>query len=214
MNVRRLIMASVLAATLVLALGAYAVTAFNRLDETPIDPQAAVSGSPELIMRGAYLARIGDCVSCHTRPGGAAYAGGRAVQTPFGAVFAGNLTPDDAAGLGRWNADEFWRALHHGRSRDGRLLYPAFPYTDYTHVTRGDADAIFAFLRSLRPVTQPRLRRRCAFPTTRRRRWPSGVRCTSVRRKRMWRSIAAPIWSGAWGTAAPAIRRAMRSVAR
>jgi len=155
MNVRRLIMASVLAATLVLALGAYAVTAFNRLDETPIDPQAAVSGSPELIMRGAYLARIGDCVSCHTRPGGAAYAGGRAVQTPFGAAFAGNLTPDDATGLGRWNADEFWRALHHGRSRDGRLLYPAFPYTDYTHVTRGDADAIFAFLRSLRPVTQP-----------------------------------------------------------
>ena len=155
MNVRRLIIASVLAAALVLALGAYAVIVFNRLDETSIDPRVMVSGSPELIERGAYLARIGDCISCHTRPGGAAYAGGRAVETPFGAVFAGNLTPDDATGLGRWNADEFWRALHHGRSRDGRLLYPAFPYTDYTHVTRGDADAIFAFLRSLQPVTQP-----------------------------------------------------------
>ncbi len=164
MNVRRLIIASVLAATLVLALGAYAVIAFNRLDETPIDPQATVSASPELIMRGAYLARIGDCVSCHTRPGGAAYAGGRAVQTPFGAVFAGNLTPDDSTGLGRWNADEFWRALHHGRSRDGRLLYPAFPYTDYTHVTRGDADAIFAFLRSLQPVTQPTPEPTLRFP--------------------------------------------------
>ncbi|MGB7420949.1 MAG: cytochrome c [Comamonas sp.] len=164
MKVRRLIMVSVLTATLVLALGAYAVTVFNRLDETPIDPQAAVSGSPELITRGAYLARIGDCVSCHTRPGGAAYAGGRAVQTPFGAVFAGNLTPDDATGLGRWNADEFWRALHHGRSRDGRLLYPAFPYPDYTHVTRSDADAIFAFLRSLQPVTQPTPEPTLRFP--------------------------------------------------
>jgi mono/diheme cytochrome c family protein len=68
-------------------------------------------------------------------------------------VYAGNLTPH-RSGLGDWSPDHFWRALHNGRSRDGRLLYPAFPYPNYTLVTRADSDALFDFLRSQRPVTQ------------------------------------------------------------
>ena len=67
-------------------------------------------------------------------------------------MFAGNLTPDPATGLGGWSSQDFWRALHEGRAPDGRLLYPAFPYTSYTHVTREDSDAIFAYLQSLPPL--------------------------------------------------------------
>ena len=107
----------------------------------------------------AYLARAGNCAACHTERGGAPYAGGRGIATPFGTVYASNLTPDPATGLGRWSADHFWRALHHGRSADGRLLYPAFPYPDMSRVTREDSDAIYFYLRTLPPVRQ-------ASPTT------------------------------------------------
>lgn len=101
-----------------------------------------------LAQRGEYLARAGNCAACHTARGGAEYAGGRGIATPFGTVYAGNLTPDLATGLGAWSAGDFWRAMHNGRSRDGRLLYPAFPYPNLTQVTRADSDAIFAFLRT------------------------------------------------------------------
>jgi mono/diheme cytochrome c family protein len=93
-------------------------------------------------------------VACHTERGGAPFAGGRAIDTPFGTVYASNLTPH-ATGLRDWSAGHFWRALHHGRSRDGRLLYPAFPYPNYTFVTRADADAIYDYLRTLPPVERP-----------------------------------------------------------
>lgn len=105
-----------------------------------------------LVERGAYLARVGNCMGCHTAVGGADYAGGRALATAFGTLYTSNLTPDDETGLGRWTAQDFWRALHNGRSRDGRLLYPAFPYDSYTHVTQADAQALFAYLQSLAPV--------------------------------------------------------------
>jgi mono/diheme cytochrome c family protein len=115
-------------------------------DAPPLTPPAG-----ESVARGAYLVRVGNCRACHTERGGAAFAGGRAIETPFGAVYASNLTPH-ATGLGNWSASHFWRAMHHGRSRDGRLLYPAFPYPHYTLVTRADADAIYDYLRSLAPV--------------------------------------------------------------
>jgi cytochrome c553 len=116
-------------------------------------PPASASASSD-VAEGAYLALVGNCAGCHTAPGGAAYAGGRAIDTPFGAVYAGNLTPDAETGLGRWTADSFWRALHQGRSHEGRRLIPAFPYTSYTHLTRQDSDRLFAYLRSLPPVRQ------------------------------------------------------------
>ncbi|RKJ99428.1 cytochrome c [Alicycliphilus denitrificans] len=141
------------------------VVALNRLDEAalPAD-EAALPATPGAIARGEYLARAGNCMSCHTRQGGPVYAGGRAIDTPFGAVHASNLTPDDATGIGLWSASEFWRALHNGRSRDGRLLYPAFPYPSYTHITRADSDAIYAYLRSLPPVEQPNRPHALRFP--------------------------------------------------
>ncbi|TDM09138.1 MAG: alcohol dehydrogenase [Ideonella sp. MAG2] len=116
------------------------------------------------IARGAYLARLGNCAACHTARGGLPWAGGRPIETPFGEVFAGNLTPDVETGLGAWNADDFWQALHHGRSRDGRLLLPAFPFTAFTHVRREDSDALWAYLSSLAPVRQATPAHRLRFP--------------------------------------------------
>ena len=123
-----------------------------------------VKPSAELLAQGAYLARAGNCMLCHTRRGGAAYSGGRAIETPFGTVFSSNLTPDAANGIGSWTPAHFWRALHHGRSKDGRLLVPAFPYTSYTQVTRADSDALFAFLRSLSEVAQANLPHQLRWP--------------------------------------------------
>ena len=119
----------------------------------PAAPSARGPGA-SLVERGAYLARAGNCMACHTARGGAPWAGGRGIETPFGTVHAGNLTPDTDTGIGRWSADDFWRAMREGRSRDGRLLYPAFPYTSYSGITRADSDALHAYLMSLQPVRQ------------------------------------------------------------
>ena len=105
------------------------------------------------IARGEYLARAGNCSGCHSARGGDAFAGGKPIETPFGTVYASNLTRDDVTGLGRWDATDFWNAMHHGRSRDGRLLTPAFPFTNMTRVTREDSDAIFAWLQTLPAVS-------------------------------------------------------------
>ncbi|MEW6312712.1 MAG: cytochrome c [Pseudomonadota bacterium] len=116
------------------------------------------------VIRGKYLALAGNCAACHTLRGGAAYAGGRAVETPFGRVYSSNLTADAKTGLGNWNADDFWRAMHHGKSKDGRLLYPAFPYPNYTRITRADSDALFAYLKTVPAVEQPNREHELRFP--------------------------------------------------
>src|ERR1700716_3691001 len=118
----------------------------------------------ERIERGRYLAALGDCIACHTAPGGQPFAGGLALQTPFGAIMTPNLTPDDATGIGRWSKDNFWRAMHEGRRPDGVYLYPAFPYPYYTKVTRHDVDAIYDYLRTLTPVSNTVNRRTLPFP--------------------------------------------------
>ena len=121
------------------------------------------SAAPSL-EHGAYLARIGNCALCHTAPGGAPFAGGRAIETPFGAVLSTNITPDPTQGIGQWSANDFWRALHHGKSRDGRRLSPAFPYTSYTRVSRADADDLFAYLQTVTPSARPNSASPLAWP--------------------------------------------------
>lgn len=152
----------------VLLLGAAVAIAgllfMNLRDESPLSAQPTPPPNAEQISRGAYLALAGNCMGCHTTPGGAPYAGGRGVPTPFGTVMAPNLTPDDKTGIGRWSADDFWRALHNGRSRDGRLLYPAFPYPNYTRITREDADALHAWLRLVPAVEQANRPHELKFP--------------------------------------------------
>lgn len=116
---------------------------------------ATTTVPPGPVVRGAYLARAGNCMGCHTTRGGAPYAGGRAIDTPFGSVYSSNLTPDAASGIGSWTSEHFWQALHNGKSKGGRLLYPAFPYTNYTRVTRADSDALYAYLRTLPAIPLP-----------------------------------------------------------
>ncbi len=109
----------------------------------------------EQVKRGAYLVRAGDCISCHTAPGGAPFAGGLPTNTGFGVVYSPNLTPDKETGIGSWTEDDFYRAMHEGRDDEGKHLYPAFPYQWFTKVTRDDVDAVKAYLDSLEPVHQP-----------------------------------------------------------
>ena len=115
---------------------AAAIVALNLRGEVPLPSTETLQTTPALVAQGEYLARVGNCMACHTAQGGAPWAGGRGIETPFGVVYSPNLTPDPATGLGAWTSAEFWRAMHHGRSKDGRLLYPAFPYPSYTQVTR------------------------------------------------------------------------------
>ena len=105
-----------------------------------------------LIEQGRYLATAGDCISCHTRPKGVPFAGGLPLTTPFGVIYSANITPDLATGIGTWSEQQFAHALHEGIAADGQHLYPAFPYTAYTKVTDQDVHAIYAYLRSLKPV--------------------------------------------------------------
>ena len=133
-------------------------------DVAPVSSIVRPDESIQLVERGRYLARLGNCMGCHTEPGGAPYAGGRALPTPFGTFYGPNLTPDPEHGLGRWSAEDFWRALHHGKAPDGRLLYPAFPYPSYRYVSREDADALYAYLRSLPAVAKPDRDHDLAFP--------------------------------------------------
>ena len=141
------------------------VAALNfRDEETIADGLVPPPSTPEQIASGAYLAKAGNCMGCHTTRGGMPYAGGRGIETPFGTVYASNLTPEPATGIGRWTPAHFWRALHNGRSRDGHLLYPVFPYTNYTLLKREDSDAIYAYLRSLPPVVQANRAHGLRFP--------------------------------------------------
>jgi mono/diheme cytochrome c family protein len=154
-----------LAWTAVALLAAIAlVAALNLRDEPPIEEREEFQATPEQVARGAYLARAGNCIACHTMRGGAPYAGGRAIETPFGTVFGSNITSDVKTGIGSWTAAHFWRAMHNGRSKDGRLLVPAFPYTNFTLVTRDDSDALFAYLRTLPAVEQPNRAHTLRFP--------------------------------------------------
>lgn len=154
-----------IALALLIAGAAAIVAALNFGDEEDISSTARpFSATQAQVARGEYLARAGNCSACHTARGGAAYAGGRALATPFGTIYSSNITPDAKTGIGMWTSAHFWRAMHNGRSRNGRLLYPAFPYTEYTLITREDSDAIFAYLWSLPAVAQPPRTHDLRFP--------------------------------------------------
>lgn len=108
---------------------------------------------PEAAKRGAYLATAANCASCHTRRGGQPFAGGRALETPFGVFFAPNITPDSADGIGRWNFADFRRAVRWGVSPRNEHYYPVFPYTSYTGMSDDDIADLWAYLRMLPPIS-------------------------------------------------------------
>jgi len=107
----------------------------------------------QVVERGAELEAIGDCNTCHTAPGGRAYAGGRGIRTPFGTVYSTNITPDSATGIGSWSEQAFVRAMREGVDREGRHLYPVFPYDHFNLAHDADLHALYAFLMTRDPVS-------------------------------------------------------------
>jgi len=116
------------------------------------------------IERGRQLAALGDCAVCHTDANGIVNAGGRAIETPFGTIYSTNITPDVETGLGGWSYPAFERAMREGIHRDGRQLYPAFPYTHFAITTDADLQALYAYLMSQAPVRADNRAAALAFP--------------------------------------------------
>ena len=116
------------------------------------------------IERGRYLAVLGDCAGCHTAPGGQPFAGGVALQTPFGTIVAPNITPDRDTGIGNWTTEEFVAALREGRGHNATRLYPAMPYPAYTKMTDTDVLAMRAYLATVAPVHNMVIANQLPFP--------------------------------------------------
>jgi mono/diheme cytochrome c family protein len=129
-----------------------------------VDPAAKPAFDPAQVKRGRELAALGNCDSCHTVRGGKNFAGGLPVPTPFGTVFSSNITPDRETGIGRWPEAAFRRAMRSGVDREGRHLYPTFPYDHFTNVSDDDDRALYAFLMTREPVRAPARDNRLSFP--------------------------------------------------
>lgn len=125
---------------------------------TPQYPTAvpAKGVNPELVARGEYLAKMGDCIACHTnlKNGTPAYAGGLPLATPFGTFYSPNITPDKETGIGNWTEEDFVKALKQGRDPKGRNYFPVFPYIYFSKTTDEDAKAMYAYFMSIPPVKQ------------------------------------------------------------
>jgi mono/diheme cytochrome c family protein len=134
----------------VAGLGAALLTTTLGSAEQPVGVPGIFDAA--LIEQGHYLVIAGDCISCHTRHHGAPFAGGLPLSTPFGIIYSANITPDAVSGIGRWSEQQFARAMREGIAADGTHLYPAFPYPEFTKLSDGDLRALYAYLRSLRPV--------------------------------------------------------------
>ena len=132
-----------------LALCVAVLSACNeRSDQTAVPTHETTA---EQIVRGGYLAKAADCAACHTMPGGAPFAGGVKLGSPFGTFYGTNITPDAVHGIGKWSAAQFYKALHDGVAPD-KQLYPAMPYTSYRTMSRADSDAIYAYLMAQKPA--------------------------------------------------------------
>ena len=118
----------------------------------PAAGEHAGPADPVIVAQGKYLAAAGNCLSCHTRPGGAPFSGGVAFPTPLGTVHSTNITSDPATGIGSWTVADLRRALQQGRSARGSHLFPVFPYTSFTKLGDADVTALYAYLRTIPPV--------------------------------------------------------------
>lgn len=130
----------------------------------PVAPPEPGFYSAATIERGRLVAAAGDCAVCHTAPNGASNAGGLPLETPFGTIYSTNITPDVDTGIGNWSYAAFERAMREGIHRDGRRLYPAFPYTAFAKISEGDMRALYAYLMSAEPVHAPAPKTELAFP--------------------------------------------------
>ena len=157
----RIVRATIAAGTSAV-LFAIVLGAARAQDQSP--PAAPGGQDAALVEQGRYLATAGDCVGCHTRPDGEPFSGGLALKTQFGTLYTPNITPDKETGIGDWSEEQLARAMHQGIADDGDHLYPVFPYTSYTKVTDADIHAIYAYLKSLQPVSYTPPKNEMKFP--------------------------------------------------
>jgi len=137
----------------------------------PLLLPALARADDALVTRGAYLAKAGDCIACHTAPKGKPFAGGLPMTTPMGKIYTTNITPDPATGIGQWSEADFDRALRRGVAKDGHNLYPAMPYPSYAKVSDDDVQALYAyFMKGVAPVHQGNRESDIPFPLNMR--WP------------------------------------------
>jgi mono/diheme cytochrome c family protein len=157
----------VMIVAVLIVIGAIALAVLNRSDPAA-GTAPAIAGAPadaQAVARGEYLAKAADCTACHTVPGsGRPFAGGVAFKLPFGTIYSSNITPDVKTGIGAYSDEEFVRAVREGVRRDGAHLYPAFPYTSYTQLSRGDVLAIKAYLWTLPALSEPKSPNDLSFP--------------------------------------------------
>lgn len=133
-------------------------------NRTPSTSKQTIHTTQEVITRGEYLTKVGDCASCHTAVDGAMLAGGYPMATPFGLLYGSNITPSVEYGIGRWTSDDFHSAITDGISPPSRNLYPAMPYSYFHGITREDSDAIYAYLMSIPAIDVPPLQNKLTFP--------------------------------------------------
>ncbi|WP_375414481.1 cytochrome c [uncultured Bradyrhizobium sp.] len=153
-----------IAAAIVAAAAVAAFAVAWRPAIAAIDPPAPGAFDAVLVKRGRELAAIGNCGDCHTARGAKDFAGGFPVPTPFGTIYSSNITPDARTGIGRWPEAAFRRAMRSGVGRDGRHLYPTFPYDHFINVSDEDDRALYAFLMTRQPVHAPARANAIAFP--------------------------------------------------
>jgi mono/diheme cytochrome c family protein len=164
--------AGLIAGAALLALGLELLP--SARSQTAPAASAPAAASADQISRGEYLAHAADCVACHSAPGGAAYAGGRGMGSPLGTIYATNITPDKATGIGNYTLQDFERALRHGIARDGHRLYPSMPYPSYAKVTDEDVAALYAyFMQGVKPVSQQNRMPEIRWPLNMR--WPLAI---------------------------------------
>lgn len=157
------ILAGIIVVLILAIVGFYAWTSPAEIPALAAAPQPN-SFSPEQVKRGAQLAALGACTTCHTAQNGKAYAGGVPVPTPFGTIYATNITPDPETGIGSWPEEAFRRALREGVGREGTHYYPAFPYDHFTQMNDKDIAAVYAYLMTREPVRQANTAPRLMFP--------------------------------------------------
>ncbi|MCW2290743.1 MULTISPECIES: cytochrome c [Pseudomonas] len=176
---RSLLLKLLIIGLLLAALAWLASIALNRSGDASAQLGQAVT--PALISQGEYLARVGDCVACHTARGGKAFAGGLGIESPIGTIYSTNITPDKQTGIGDWTYGEFERAIRRGVGHDGSALYPAMPYPSYAKVSDADMQALYAyFMQGVQPVEQANQANDIPWPLSIR--WPLAY----------WRTLFSP----------------------
>ncbi|ARB27432.1 cytochrome c [Pseudomonas tolaasii] len=166
----------------------------TREPVSPFETQPAASTEPALVSRGEYVARVSDCVACHSLPGKAPFAGGLEMATPLGAIHATNITPDKNSGIGNYSLADFDRAVRHGVAPGGRRLYPAMPYPSYVKLSDDDVRAMYAFfMQGVQPAAQPNIPSSIPWPLNLR--WPIAL----------WNGVFAPSDTYAANTAQDAL---------